>query len=258
MTPISAVIITFNEADNIARCLDALRDVADEIIVVDSYSTDRTPDICQQYDGVVFLQRKWQGYAATKNWANAQAKHPYILSIDADEVVDDPLKKSILQARTKGLSGAYSVNRKTNYCGHWVKHGGWYPDRKVRLFHRDKARWEGDFVHETLQLDEGVELQSLQGHLLHFSYHRLEDHRQRARKYAGLHAQKMFTSGRHTTFVSALLSAGWKFIAVYFFKLGLLDGWAGWHIARFSAWAVFLKHQELLQLYAKQRNENHR
>ena len=252
MTPVSAVIITFNEAANIARCLESLMNLTDEIVVVDSFSTDDTPNICRSY-GVQFLQREWAGYAATKNWANGQTQHQYILSVDADEVIDEELARDIQHRRSTGLEGVYSVNRRTNYCGHWVRYCGWYPDRKIRLFPKDKCHWEGDFVHETLVHDNDLNERSLHGHLLHYSYHSLDDHRSRAEKYAGLHAQKMAAQNRSSSSLKAYFSAGWKFIQVYLLKLGLLDGKAGWNIARFSAWAVFLKHRKLIETQAQKR-----
>lgn len=255
MTSVSAVIITHNESANIARCLEALVDVVDEIVVMDSFSTDDTAKICERYP-VRFFQQEWQGYSATKNKANQLATHDYILSVDADEVLDEKLQQSVLKERTARLSGAYIVNRKTNYCGHWVRFGGWYPDRKVRLFSKSGARWEGDFVHETLVLKDDIRVVQLDGHLLHYSYHTLDDHRGRIQKYARLHAQKMATDGKSTSSIKAIFSAGWKFLQVYFFKLGLLDGGAGWNIARFSARAVFLKHRLLMDIHSKPPHEN--
>ena len=253
MTPLSAVIITLNEADNIGRCLQSLASVTDEIIVVDSFSTDKTEAICKEH-GVRFIQREWAGYSDSKNWANAQATHQYILSIDADEEVDDALKNAILEARKTGLKGAYMLNRKTNYCGSWVRFGGWYPDRKVRIFDRREGKWEGEFVHETLTIDANISIQQLPGHLNHYSYHTLADHHERAVRYATLHAKKMHSVGKTAGKTRAYLSAFWKFVQTYFLKLGVLDGWAGWHIARLSAKAVYLKYQKLIEL---QQNKTH-
>jgi len=257
MTLVSAVIITYNEAHNIGRCLNALSGLVDEIIVVDSFSTDGTRKISESFD-LRFIQREWAGYAHTKNWANEQAAHEYILSIDADEEVDRTLAKAIKQAKKEGLSGVYEINRRTNYCGHWVRFSGWYPDKKIRLFPKTAARWSGEFVHEVLEIDKTLPVHSLPGHLNHYSYHSLADHAARAEKYAGLHAQKMASAGKSTSLFRAFLSSGWKFVQSYLLKAGLLDGIAGWHIARFSAYAVFLKHKKLLQIYANQRHENNR
>jgi len=248
VTFISAVIITFNEQLNIGRCLQSLQGIADEIIVVDSFSTDNTEKICREFKNVKFIQRAWEGYAQTKNWANEHAAHPYILSIDADEAPDELLRKSILEQKELGLTGAFELNRITNYCGQWVKHCGWYPDKKVRLFRKGTAQWEGDFVHETLNINAQEKIYPLQGHLLHYSYHTLQDHRNRLEKYANLHAQKMKAEGKTAFPGKAFFSAVWKFKQVYLFKLGFLDGKAGFNIARFSAKAVCLKYQKLNQL----------
>jgi len=248
VSKLSAVIITFNEQLNIGRCLQSLQGIADEIIVVDSFSTDNTEAFCRQFSNVKFIQREWQGYAQTKNWANEQAVHEYIFSVDADEAPDEVLRKGILAQKEIGFSGAYEVNRITNYCGHWVKHCGWYPDKKVRIFKKGTARWEGDFVHETLHLTPEEKIAPLSGHLLHYSYHTLQDHKNRLEKYATLHAQKMHADGKTVFPGKALFSAIWKFKQVYFFKLGFLDGKAGFNIARFSAKAVYLKYRKLNQL----------
>lgn len=251
MTQLSAVIITFNEQLNIGRCLQSLQGIADEIVVVDSFSTDNTEAFCRQFKNVKFIQREWQGYAQTKNWANEQAAHEYIFSIDADEAPDEVLRKAILGQKEKGLFGALELNRITNYCGHWVKHCGWYPDKKVRIFKKGTARWKGDFVHETLTLNSEEKIAPLNGHLLHYSYHTLKDHKDRLEKYAVLHAQKMYTDGKTVFPGKALFSSIWKFKQVYLFKLGFLDGKAGFNIARFSAKAVYLKYRKLNQLNKK-------
>src|SRR5688572_10365759 len=144
---LTVVIITKNEERNIARALDSVSKIADEIIVVDSYSTDQTKAICEQ-KGAHFIQKEWQGYAATKDFANGLAKSAYIFSLDADEAVDKTLEKAILAEKSKGFSGIYSVNRLTNYCGKWIHHSGWYTDKKIRIFPKDKTKWVGEYVHE--------------------------------------------------------------------------------------------------------------
>jgi glycosyltransferase involved in cell wall biosynthesis len=227
--------------------------VADEIVVVDSFSTDRTAELCLNFPKVKFIQRPWQGYAQTKNWANQQATHDYILSLDADESPDEQLQRSIKLAKSSGLKGLFEVNRLTNYCGHWVKHCGWYPDKKIRIFPKSQANWDGDFVHETLRTDKALKITPLEGHLLHYSYHTIEDHRLRIEKYATLNAQKLFSDGKRPLIFKRWYAPLWKFYHVYFLKLGFLDGKAGFHIARLSARSVFLKYKILANLY---RNQN--
>jgi glycosyltransferase involved in cell wall biosynthesis len=253
MSKISAVIITLNEEENIMRCLNSLQGVADEIVVVDSFSTDNTPSICKQHPNTRFFQRDWEGYAKTKNRANEQASHPYILSIDADEVLDKELRDSIITLKKNGLSGAYQLNRMTNYCGKWIKHSGWYPDRKIRLFKKGKARWSGDLVHEKLIVDASEPIHLLSGHLLHYSINSIDQHKQVIAKYAALKAQASIYNGRNASVAGIYLSAIVKFIEVYLFKLGVLDGKYGWHIARLSAKAKIIEFQKRMALRQQQK-----
>ena len=148
---ISAVIITFNEERNVGRAIESVMEVADEIIVLDSFSTDRTEQICAQY-GVKFIQKEWQGYACSKNYANNLATYKWILSLDADEELDAEMTADILKYKQEGFHGAYVLNRLTNYCGTWIRHSSWYPDKKVRIFDKSIAKWVGAFVHEELVL----------------------------------------------------------------------------------------------------------
>lgn len=246
MTSISAVIITLNEERNIERCLQSLIEITDEIVVVDSLSSDRTEEICKNFD-VQFISRKWEGYASTKNFANAQVKSDYILSIDADEAVSPELKKSIL-IHKENLQGAYGFNRMTNYAGKWVRHCGWYPDAKIRLFPTGKARWEGDFVHETLLIDHTIQVSYLKGDLHHYSYVDKHDHLLRIEKYSTLHAQKMHAQGRKANWFKILFSPIAKFLNDYLIKVGFLDGKTGFTICMLSAKAVKLKYLKLKKM----------
>jgi len=247
---ISVVIITYNEEANIRRCLEAVSKVADEIIVVDSFSADATPEICGQMN-VRFFSQPWEGYSAAKNFGNSQAKHEYILSIDADEVVSEELSRSILTVKNS-LKGAYKFNRLTNYAGKWVRHCGWYPDAKIRLFPRSEAKWEGDFVHETLWVNESLPVTHLKGDLLHYSYHSKADHEKRIEKYSSLHAEKMFAEGKKGGLFPLILSPIAKFSRNYFFQLGFLDGCTGLTICRLSAKAVYLKYKKLNEKYKRE------
>ncbi|MCB9170597.1 MAG: glycosyltransferase family 2 protein [Flavobacteriales bacterium] len=245
---ISAVVITRNEAHNIGRCLEAAARVAKELIVVDAESTDDTRAIAEAHGARVTL-RPWTNYSDQKNFANGLAQGPYILSLDADEVLSDALTADILRQRTNGLHGAYRLKRLTNYCGQWVRHGGWYPDAKVRLFPKQEARWAGDHVHESLVLPPGTVITDLNGDLLHFSYRSLDDHRDRIDRYSDLHARAMFEKGRKGGIIKHLFAPWVKFIQGYVLQAGFLDGWAGWSIAVMSARAVRLKYEKLDALY---------
>lgn len=247
MTKISAVIITLNEEENIARCVVAARKVAEEIVVVDSFSSDRTVEICEEL-GCHVYQKEWLGYSAQKNWANEKATHEYILSLDADEVLNDELISDINYHKNAGLEGIYSLVRITNYCGTWIKHSGWYPDEKIRLFPKSGTAWKGSFVHETLSFSEEFTVAKLNGDLLHYSYNSYDDHRQRAAKYAKLSAEKMHAEKKSAGIFKPYISAIAKFIGMYFAQLGFLDGKHGLILAWISAQGNFKKYQILISL----------
>lgn len=244
--PVSAVIITRNEERNIARCLESLHGVADDIVVVDSGSVDRTEEICRAH-GVSFIRQDWLGYAAQKNLANGQAKHDWILSIDADEALSDGLKRSILELKRAGAIRTCEFARMTNYCGRWVRHGGWYPDRKVRMFDRRTASWEGA-LHEELRGFSRHEVVRLRGDCLHYSYDTVADHHRQADRFTTLAAEELFRRGRRVGVLRLHLSPLWKFVLDYGLRLGFLDGAAGWRIARISAGATRMKYLKLDRL----------
>lgn len=245
---ISATIITLNEERNIGRCIDSLKAVADEIIVLDSFSEDKTEEICRAA-GVRFEQRKWAGYSASKNYLNNLASFDYILSIDADEALDDILSKALIAIKNNANPQIYSLNRLTNYCGKWIKHSGWYPDIKTRLFPKEGSYWEGEFVHEELVYPTNLDVIQLNGHLEHYSYYSYIDHRERADKYSVLTAKKMFHNGKKASAIKPYLSALGRFVAMYFLKAGFLDGKMGFKIAQISAQSNVFKYKELRRLH---------
>ena len=231
---LTSTIITFNEERNIGRCIDALKLISDEIIVLDSYSTDQTVAICTA-KGVKVVQREWKGYSNAKNHLNQLASNEYIFSVDADEAPDEKLQEAILKEKEKGLNGVYSVNRLTNYCGQWIKHSGWYPDVKIRIFPNSKSEWQGEYVHEELVIEGNPKPVLLEGHLLHYSYYSQEGHRERADQYSKLTAMKMYKKGKRVGPLKPYISALGRFFAMYIIKAGFLDGKAGFTIARISA-----------------------
>ena len=243
--PLSVVIITFNEAANIARCLQALGDVAEDVLVVDSFSTDATVEICRRH-GARVIQHAFAGYVEQKNYATAQARFPHVLQLDADEVLDDELRQSVQAAKADWRHAAYSLARLTNYCGHWVRHGGWYPDRKLRLYDRRLGRWTGLLLHERYEVAAGQTTGALAGHALHYSYHSIAQHVSQLNKFTSITAQELALRGQtRVTFFHLLLKPLWKFVHGYVFRLGVLDGFAGLCIAGISAWGVFLKFAKL-------------
>ena len=250
---ISAVIITFNEELNIERCIKSVQTVADEVIVLDSFSTDKTIEICKRLN-VRVIQRNWQGYAASKNYLNKQAKNSYLLSIDADEELSTELQQSILKIKSEGLQGVYDFSRLTNYCGKWIRYSGWYPDIKTRIFPKETSIWIGDVVHETLSYPESLSKNLLNGELYHYSYVSGTQHKQRADKYSLLTAKKYHQKGKKAFFFTPFLSATGRFVSMYFIKIGFMDGIYGFKIAYISAASNYVKYTELRRLNREKRD----
>ena len=246
MTPISAVIITYNEERNIGRCLDSLQNIVDEIIIVDSFSTDKTKEICLKYN-VRFIEQSWLGYSESKNYGNRLAIHPWILSLDADEELSATLKESILTKKSEGLTGNYSFNRLTNYCGKWIKYGGWYPDTKIRIFNRDDSNWIGK-IHETLSLPENSKTTHLKGDCNHYSYYTIQEHINQTIKFSTTTASMLHEKGKKSNIINRFLSPTFKFIKDYFFKFCFLHGITGFTICIISAYATYLKYKTLSEL----------
>lgn len=250
MTPISVVIITFNEEKNIARCLDSVRDVADDIVIVDSFSTDRTEAICKE-KGVRFVQHKFEGHIQQKNWAITQAKYPHVLSLDADEALDDKLRQSILAAKKDLTCDGYTMNRLTNYCGQWIRHCGWYPDTKLRLWDSRKGRWGGINPHDKYEMDEDAKICHLEGDILHYSYYTLDDHYKQVSYFTDIASKALYERGKKAGIAKLVFSPAVKFIRDYVIKLGFLDGHNGYLISRISAYATYLKYKKLRELHAQ-------
>ena len=242
---ISVVIITFNEEKNIERCLSSVKDLSDDIVVVDSFSTDRTEAICKEY-GVRFVQHAFEGHIEQKNWAITQAKNPYILSLDADEAISDKLYISIKSVLSNWNGAGYSMNRLTNYCGHWVKHCGWYPDTKLRLWDSRLGAWGGDNPHDKFEMhSKDAHIEHLKGDILHYSYYSLDDHYKQVAYFTDILANAQFRKGKKAPLLILVLSPIVKFIKDYFIKLGFLDGRMGFRICRISAFATFTKYKKL-------------
>jgi glycosyltransferase involved in cell wall biosynthesis len=245
MPQLSVVIITFNEEKNIGRCLESIRGIADDIVVLDSFSTDDTENIAKRFS-VNFIQRKWDGYSATKNFANSQAKFDWILSLDADEALSDALKRSLLEVKGQNDLHSYKFNRLTNYCGKWIKHCGWYPDTKLRIFDRRTAQWEGS-IHEKLIVRDGKP-GFLKGDCLHYSYYKIEEHYRQTDKFSTLSAESLFAKGKNVSLLKLLFSPVVKFISCYIFKLGFLDGNAGYTVCKIMAFGTYSKYAKLRAL----------
>lgn len=242
---ISAVIITFNEESNIERCIHSLEGVADEVVVVDSFSTDRTKEICENL-GVRFIEHAFEGHIEQKNWARLQATHTHVLSLDADEALDDQLRASILKVKSNWQHDGYKMNRLTNYCGKWIKHSGWYPDVKLRLWDNSTGEWTGENPHDEFKLfEKKATVGHIKGDILHYSYHVPEDHDKQIEYFTSIAAKAHLKAGKGTYFLQPYISAVAKFFKCYLIKLGFLDGKEGWIISKKSSYAAYLKYNKI-------------
>ncbi len=236
---ISAAIITYNEERNLPRAIESLR-CCDEILVVDSGSTDRTVEIAQKF-GARVLEANWRGYSGQKNFASDQAAHDWVLSIDADEALSEDLEGEIWQLKKNGPAyDAYTVPRLAQYLGRWILHSGWYPDRKIRLFDRRKARWYGEYVHESVRSDGRVG--ELEGNLLHYTCGSLSEHLKTMDRYTTLAAEEIAARRKPIGFRHLLFDPPWTFFKSYVLQRGFQDGVEGLAIANMAALYTFLKY----------------
>lgn len=221
--------------------------MADEIVVLDSFSTDKTPEICAAF-GVRFFQHAFDGHIEQKNRALTLASFDIVLSLDADEALDDNLKNAIQQCTQNWLADGYTMNRLTNYCGQWIHYSGWYPDKKLRLFDRNKAQWGGLNPHDKIMMTDQARIEHLEGDLLHYSYYSVEEHRERSHKYAFIGAQAMLNAGEKGYYYQLIINPLSKFVRNYILKRGFMDGKAGWTICTITALETFWKYRHLLRL----------
>ncbi len=253
MPQLSVVIITFNEEKNIGRCLDSILKVADDIVVIDSFSTDKTKEICIS-KGARFVEHKFEGHIQQKNWAITQAKYPIVLSLDADEVLDETLQQSILNIKNNWEHQGYYMNRLTNYCGHWVKHCGWYPDKKLRLWNSEKGKWTGINPHDKYEMNDGDKVTGhLKGDILHYSYYSVEDHYKQVEYFTNIASKAYFENGKKANYFKLMVNPIAKFVNHYFLKRGFLDGKAGYLISKISSYATYLKYKKLRALWLNEK-----
>ncbi len=248
MEKISAVIITFNEEKNIEQCLKSLSGIADEIIVLDSFSTDKTKEICKKFN-VIFKQHAFDGHIQQKNRVIEAAQYNYVLSLDADEVLSKELKKSILEVKQSLSFDSYYFNRLNYFCGKAIKHSGWYPDKKTRLWNKNKAKWGGINPHDMVILEKNASEKYLKGNLLHYTFNSIEEHLNQINKFSTIKATVAFNNKKKTNILKILFKPTVKFFIQYIIKGGILDGFLGFVICRNSAYAEFLKQIKIKQLY---------
>lgn len=243
MIKISGVVITFNEEKNIARCIESMVDVVDEIVVLDSFSTDSTPAICQQY-GVCFHQQKFEGYGAQKRGAVALCHHDYILSLDADEELSTELRDELMALkRQTDVNPAFSLNRRNYVAGHFVRFCGWNPDWHLRFFNRKVVNWNDNLVHETVDLPQGVQPVRLKACLFHYTFDNYGQLWATNMKYGRMAAEQRRRNGKGQNVLLAAFKAVFRFVKTFVLKLGFLDGVCGLVIACTNAKYAFLKYK---------------
>jgi len=249
MKKLSVTVITFNEQKHIDRCLRSVRRVADEIVVVDSLSTDKTKEICLAHS-VVFIEQPFLGYVEQKNFAISKASFEHVLSLDADEALSDELIASLQKEKEIGFpADGYTMNRFNFYCGKWIRHGTYYPDRKLRLLDLQKGKWGGQNPHDKIIMVEHATIKHLKGDLLHYTYQTIEQHARQMERFSTIAAKALYDKGKKPSYFQMFINPAWAFIKGYVIKLGFLDGVEGFRIARYTARQAYLKYLKLMRLY---------
>ncbi len=244
MRNISVVIITYNEEKNIKDCLESVK-WADEIIVIDAYSQDRTVEICKGYTDKIF-KRPWSGYGEQKNYGLSMVKNEWALFLDADERISDTLITEIANISNGEPCDGYYIPRKSFYLNRQIKHGDWNPDLKLRLVRAQNAKWDEALVHERLILSGNIGC--LRNPIYHYTYKDIKHHLKKANRYSGLFAESAFKKGKKVGMHRLFLEPPARFVSVYFFRKGFMDGFAGFVIAGVESFEVFLRYLKLRSL----------
>jgi glycosyltransferase involved in cell wall biosynthesis len=251
---LTAAIITFNEQNFIDRCLSSLEGVADEILVVDSFSTDSTEEICKRHK-VRFIKHKFEGYVEQKNYALSLVTYPHVLSLDGDEALSEELKKSILKVKNDFNCDGYYFNRLNNYCGKWIRHSRLYPDRHLRLFDSRKGKWQGPNPHDKFKMNNGCKVKKLKGDLYHWNYSSIEEHIKKTDIFSTIGANELFKEGKKAWPYSASFHKFWSFFRSYILCAGFLDGHLGYRSCTITANGSFMKYEKLRRLKIKAKSE---
>lgn len=250
---VSAIVVCFNEEDRIADCLESLR-WCDEVVVVDSFSTDRTPEICRSYTKR-FIQRPWAGYRDQKAFAHSQTTKDWVLLVDSDERVTPALREEIRASLRcdGGAYAGYALPRLVFYLGRWWYRGGWYPDYDIRLFRRERATWAGSDPHEKILVEGRV--RRLRNPLHHFSYRNMEDHVSRINRFTTISSGELRKEGKPWRWTDAFFRPAFRFFKSYILKRGFMEGFAGFYLAVTAAVYVFLKYAKLWELELKEKKD---
>lgn len=242
---LSVAIITFNEGKNIERCINSVKSIADDIVVIDSYSTDNTAELAKELGARVILQ-KFLGHIEQKNFAISKAQFPFILSLDADEAIDEKLKQEIITLKnTSKIADGYIINRHNNYCGQWINHGAWKNDLKLRLWDSNKGKWGGMNPHDKFEMDANSQITLLAGKILHWSYTSVAQHEGKVDYFSTIAANAYHVKGKKSSIFKILFSPLIRFIRDYILNLGFLDGKYGFIIAKLTAREVYFKYKKL-------------
>jgi glycosyltransferase involved in cell wall biosynthesis len=257
MQGISAVIITLNEELFIGKCLESLEGIADEIIVVDSFSTDSTVDICKK-NGVKLVQHEFTGFMDQKNYSLTLTANKYVLSLDADEALSDELRKSILEIKNNIRADGYYFNRLNNFCGKWMRHSAWYPDRQLRLFNKEMGHWGPINVHETFRMKPGSKISRLNGDLLHWTFTTKQEFTEKIGHFSNIAANDYFKAGKKVCLLTPSIHMVWRFFLNYFLHLGFLEGRYGYLVCWQGARSSFLKYSILRKLNRDARKQKNK
>jgi glycosyltransferase involved in cell wall biosynthesis len=245
---LSVAIITFNEEKNIERCIASIKEIADEIIVVDSFSTDNTKSICLA-EGVKFIEQPFLGYKEQKKFALDHCQYDFVLSLDADEAISDELMTSIKVFKSKkSIADGYNFNRRSWFCNNWVYHGRWYPDKKLRLFRRNLVQITGINPHDKFELPQNAKIIYLKGDLLHYTVETIEDHIHQSNKFSTISAEQYHITGKKSSWFKILVNPAFAFLSSYILHFGFLDGFNGYVIAKEIAHTTFMKYVKLKKL----------
>lgn len=247
---LSVAIITFNEEKNIGDCIRSVESFADEIIVLDSLSTDSTKSIATSFPKVRFLEAPFPGHVEQKNKAISFCQNDWILSLDADERANDELQKSIqsfLEAETVSADG-YKIARLTFHLGRWIRFSGWYPQRRYRLFQKENAQWIGENPHDYIALKEGSRGKVMKGDILHYSFTDFSHQINTINQFSSIVAYTRYAKGERFSLLKTILKPLGKFFEIYIFKFGFLDGIPGLWIALASSFSTFLKYAKMYEL----------
>ena len=241
---LSTAIVTLNEEKNIARCIDSIKKISDEILVVDSYSTDKTKAICKK-KGVRFLQNPFEGHVEQKNYALKMASYNHVLSLDADECLKKEALEVIERIKSNWEYDAYTLRRLTNYCGKWIYHCGWYPDLRIRLFDKRKVKWGGVNPHDEIIFKKKGSLATLDIDILHYSFPSISFHADTANKYSEIASRELMKKGKKIYFLrDVILNPLFTFTKKYLIQVGFLDGYYGFIVCMMSAYSNFLKYSK--------------